>query len=95
MKTYQGAVRHWMIVSGQLDASAVLLPGETSPPRYPLDQKPRGPQNRSGRCRKEFHAPARIEPRTLVAIPTELSRLLTYGKENRLSKVETGIAQLV
>jgi hypothetical protein len=51
-----------MEVSGQLHASAALPPGKD--PRYPLDRRLGGPQNRSERGGEEKNSqpPARIEP---------------------------------
>jgi hypothetical protein len=40
-----------MELSGQLHAPAALPPGKE--PRYPLDRRPGGPHNRSGRCGEE------------------------------------------
>jgi hypothetical protein len=67
-----------MGVSGQLHALADLPQGKS--PRYPLDRRLGGPQSRYGRCGEEENlAPAgnrtpAVQP---VAIPTELSRLLS------------------
>jgi hypothetical protein len=67
-----------MKVSGRIHAQAAL-------PWYPLDRRLGGPQNRSGRGgeEKNSQSPPGVEPydpnrpaRSLVAIPTELSRLL-------------------
>jgi hypothetical protein len=69
-----------MEVSGQLHASAAL-----PPEKEPLDRRLGGPQSRSERCGEEKnpHPPPEIKPsdpdrpaRSLVAIPTELSRFL-------------------
>jgi hypothetical protein len=50
-----------MDVSSQLHAPAALLPAKQ--PRYPLDRKLRGPQNRSGRggIEKNSQTPPGIE----------------------------------
>jgi hypothetical protein len=72
-----------MEVSGQLHVPAALPPGKS--PWYPLDRKLGGPQSRSGRGGEEKNSqpPPGMEPlnphrpaRSLVAIPTELSRFL-------------------
>jgi hypothetical protein len=58
-------------------APAALPPGKE--PRYPLDRRVGGPQDRSGRCGEENNLSLLgIEPGSSspypVAIPTELSR---------------------
>jgi hypothetical protein len=72
-----------MEVSGQLHAPVALPQGKR--PWYPLDRRLGGPQSRSGRggVKKNPQSPPGIGPynsdrpaRALVAIPTELSRLL-------------------
>jgi hypothetical protein len=68
-----------MEVSGQLHAPAALPPRKN--PRYPLDGRLDGPENRSGRGSEEKNSqpPPGIEPynpdrpaRGLVTIPTEV-----------------------
>jgi hypothetical protein len=56
-----------MEVSGQLNASAALLPGKM-PLWYPLDTRLGGPQIRSGLCGEEkFSSPHReLSPRTPI-----------------------------
>jgi hypothetical protein len=84
-----------MEVSGQLHALAALPPGKEPP--YPLDRRLVGPQSRCGRCGegKNLLPLSGIESRfldrptrSLVAIPTEQSRLkynvCVYGQINYL-----------
>jgi hypothetical protein len=74
-----------MEVSGQLDGPAALPPVKV--PWYPLDRTLRGPQRRYGRGGEDINSqpPPGIDPqkpdcpaRSLVAIPTELSRLKKF-----------------
>jgi hypothetical protein len=75
-----------MAVSGQLHAPASFLRGNS--PQYPVDIRLGGPQRRSERRGEEENLLLlpEIEPRPSspqpVTIPTELSRLLTGGREN-------------
>ena len=62
--------RHWMEASGQPIATATLLPGNA--PRYPLNRRHSGSQNRYGRFRDEKKTPAPAAIRT----PASPARIL-------------------